>query len=95
MKETIEWIDASERLPEKNQEYLVIAKDASSQFSVFSVYMADYFKHPLNTQSHWMGSIAGVSGYDSCGDDLIVTHWAELPKGPTPTLEVIPYETNS
>lgn len=66
MKEIIEWIDASERLPEKNKEALVYDSDSGC---LIGYYDGELFGAPLFCSDR--GSLTNV------------THWAELPKGPT------------
>lgn len=87
MKEIIEWIDASERLPEKPGLYLCW----DSHLKEHDLCFFDP-RRPLNK---WDFDISRIDGRDFEVEIAKPTHWAELPKGPTPIPEPIPYETNS
>ena len=80
MKETIEWIEASEVLPSSYTWVLICPKNRDC----VDIGVYDY--------QHGNWDIGDNT--DRLSSDQI-THWAELPKGPTPEPEPIPYETNS
>ena len=90
--EIIRWIDTKKQNPNSPGWYLVRGReygDARINNPVFETAVAHYI------DGSWTADLSLCFSRECFPASLVVDFWAELPKGPAPELELIPYETNS